>query len=244
MTRRISSLSGLAVLNLLFWSLSFGGSSGCSGSDVTQTATAEDAEESTDVMTLVVTQAINQITIDSGALSLSGLVASSFKPQITATSSSSCDSEDVPSLASNADTTSLSGGDFSCGSLVGSGSCTVRSEDGDTADSLRGVIDCNTLVVPTQGAGAGDGCENVGVDGRIGFEVDISNSATTVTYNITTISAEDLTLSLNSGNVCSVTSDLANVIVVDSTSGEGSSSASGCLSVCGETFNVSGTDDL
>jgi hypothetical protein len=242
MFRKILSFAGF--FGLLF-SLSVGGSSGCTGSDVAQTATAQDAEASSDVMTLIVAQAINEITNDGSALVLSGLtISSKFKSLISATSSGSCDAEDLPNLSSSADSVVLNGNDFSCGNSVGSGSCTVRWNTGATVDDLTGIVDCDNLVAPTQGSGTSGACENIGVNGSIGFEANLSTAGSTTTYDITTLSAEDLTLSLESGHVCGVTSDLASVIAVDSTSGEGNTTSSGCLNVCGESFTISGTEDL
>lgn len=217
-----------------------GGESGAGGGGGGGTATSAEAESVANAGALVAVEAIGAAFGSGGALTTSS-ARPTLKNVITATAIGSCDAGDLPVPGSGAENFTVSGSGFSCDGSTGSGSCTVNAEvtEGASSTNVRATIDCTNLIVPVETEGGG--CENVSVDGIIGMDADVSSDADTTIDDIT-LSSESLTIGFADGDSCDVNFDLSLHIVVDNNTGEGTVTASGCISACGDAFEFSGSD--
>ncbi|HSA58726.1 MAG TPA: hypothetical protein VLJ37_03475 [bacterium] len=211
-----------------------GGVSGCNtdeiaghGSDDNVVGTEQDAK---DTATAAENVAFRAFTASFGtpgsALDLglnAGLILGKLKDAIEANSRSSCAAGDVPSPSG--DNVTVNGG-------VG-GTCAVKFE-GDASD---GILRANCTRYD-DGVDSGEAA----VDGLIG----VSGSAATVgnesTFTFSSITSNLLVMTLADGDNCSAVLNLSADVTINNDNGTGSVSMDGCVSICGEAFDVTGSE--
>ncbi len=224
--------SGVAVVWLA--AVFAGGTAGCNtdevaghGDDDNVVGTEQDAE---DTATAAENVAFRSFTAAFGspgsALSLgdaAGLILSHLKNAITAESISLCEEGEVPSPSG--DDVTVSGG-------VG-GACAVKFE-GDSSD---GVLRANCTNYD-DGADSGQ----AEVDGLIGVRGGAATVGDESTFQFDAITSDLLTLTLADGDDCSAVLNLSADVTINNVSGSGSVNVDGCVSICGESFSVDGSE--
>jgi hypothetical protein len=152
-----------------------------------------------------------------------GLILERLKSALTATTRSSCAEGDVPSP---------SGSDVTINGSVG-GSCAVKYE-GDPSD---GILRANCTNYD-DGMDSGE----AEVDGLVG----VVGSATTIgsesTFTFSSITSDLLVLTLADGDNCSAALNLSADVTIDNNTSSGSVAVDGCVAICGEAFDVTGSE--
>jgi hypothetical protein len=151
------------------------------------------------------------------------LILETLKNAITATTRSSCEPATVPNP---------SGDDVTINGSV-SGTCAAKF-DGDASDG-RVRANCTNY---DDGTDSGE-AEVDGLVGALGSTATIGDEST---FSFTPISSNLLVLTLANGNDCSALVNLDTDVTIDNTDGSGSVSVTGCVSICGESFDVTGSD--
>lgn len=209
----------LFALSLFLTLSNMAGTGGCGGSSGTGTATQGDTAA---VACLTAGFSSFDLGVETTSLSLAGKrsqLVNLLKKTISVSKGGSCDEGSIPSPTGTLFSETLNGTDFT---PSGSGSCSVTADSTETGKSiLMSCLDMN--------GGAGTG--GATINGKIGLTGSVSDSATTIQ-----VGSQSLTMTFEDGTECTVLLDLT------STLSGGTASVSGCLSVCGTVFTLTGDE--
>lgn len=230
----------------------FSGCGGDSSSSDDTTTTTTDEEPVTSDSAEDVTQAAVQASLAavSGvssanlsevppALKAARALMPNPKRAITVTEAlSECESSFAIPTLSGASIT-VSGADLGSG---GSGSCTVTLDTFDLGelDRAESVLSCDSFT-------GGDATANVTIDGDIGMSYSSGFTADAEGGGVTIYTPGLLMGFIENGStrICEIVMDINEVIVIaiEDDSITAGSATTGCISVCGESFTVSGHEE-
>lgn len=234
--------SVLTVVSL--WIVSCGGSMGCNtnevaghGDDDGVVGTEQDAKDTAAAAENVAlrsftaafgspSEAVDALGSPGAALvtdDQANIILETLKNAIEASSRSSCNPGTVPSP---------SGGDVTINGSVG-GTCAAKFE----GSAANGTVRANCTKYD-DGTDSGEAT----VSGLIAAE----GSATTVgnesNFNFSAVTSSLLTLTLANDNNCSAVANMTVDVTINNDDGTGSVAVGGCVSICGEAFDVTGSD--
>lgn len=214
--------------------LFFGGAGGCNedelagqGDDDDVVATEQDAVDAATAAENVAFRSFTAAFGSSGAPLVldqqAALILGTLKNALSASSRSSCPADEVPSP----------GGDDV--TIMGSvrGSCAVKFEGDSTSGILR--ANCTNY---HDGTDSGE----AEVDGLVGVEGSSTVSGSVSTFTFSSITSNLLVLTLADGDNCSAIFNLSADVTIDNNDGSGSVAVDGCVTVCGEAFDVTGSE--
>lgn len=230
--KKLSRVLGLFVVGAGLIALNIGGSAGCDGTstpssgpdDGTVDATSNDALDTSEAAVNLALSAFIAAFGSSGA-PLTLETAPTFKALIVATQTDDCNQVGLPSVSGDSITIF---GDVS-------GDCEV------TAD---GTLESGQLVADCVNYNAGIESADATIDGKIGVEGSQTANASQSTFDFNQISSDDLIVTLSDGSECSAVIDLSASDTVVFDTGEFTRSVSGCVAICGEAFNISGSESF
>lgn len=212
---------------------SAGGVSGCNtdeiaghGDDDDVVGTEQDARDTATAAENVAFRAFTAAFGSPGALVLEsqvGLILERLKSAIEASSRSSCAEGDMPSP---------SGDDVTVNGSV-SGACAVKYE-GDASD---GILRANCTNYD-DGTDSGE----AEVDGLIGAVGSAATVGSESTFTFSSITSDLLVLTLADGDNCSAVLNLSANVTINNDTGSGSAAVDGCVAICGEAFDVTGSE--
>ena len=228
--------------------ISFSGCGGSSNSGTGNTATDEDAENaatSTVETTMLVLNTILGGEDASVSAPLKALRESDVIPDtiiapkdITVTEATSeCTGTPVTSISGN--TSTIQGSDLAAD---GSGSCSVTTQGFAVANNYEGseaYLSCDSF-------SGGSTTGYATIDGTMGMEVAITEAGNGF-YITAAVATTDLLMGFiedGSTKLCDIKMLITEVVHIEigESSATSESTTSGCLSVCGSSFNVSGTE--
>jgi hypothetical protein len=210
-----------------------GGAAGCNtdeiagqGDDDDVVGTEQDARDTATAAENVAFRAFTASFGSPGALVLearAGLILEKLKSAIEASSRSSCAEGDVPSPSG--DDVTINGSE--------SGVCAVKFEGGASDGVLR--ANCTDY---DDGADSGE----AQVDGLIGVVGSVATAGSESTFTFSSITSNLLVLTLADGDNCSAVLNLSAEVTIDNDDGSGSVAVDGCVAICGEAFDVTGSE--
>ncbi len=160
------------------------------------------------------------LTLDSDA---SALILQYLKNAISATSASNCTETTLPSP---------SGGSVTVNGSVG-GSCAVAFSGDSTNGSVR--ANCTNY---NDGSASAD-AQAVGL---IGLNGSTTTTGTQSDFQLNNVTSKDLVLTLAAGHNCTAVVNLSAAVTIDNNTGSGSAAVTGCVKICGEPFDISGSE--
>jgi hypothetical protein len=229
-------LRKLSFCLLSFASLAafLGGAGGCNtnelaghGDDDSVVGTEQDAKDTATAAENIAFRSFTAAFGSPGAALVtedqSAIILETLKNAITATTRSSCAAGTVPNPSG--DDVTINGGV--------SGSCAAKF-DGDASDG-RVRANCTNY---DDGTDSGE-AEVDGLVGALGSTTTVGNEST---FHFTPITSNLLVITLANNSNCSALVNLDTDVTIDNTDGSGTVSVSGCVSICGEAFDVTGSD--
>jgi len=215
-----------------FLTVSLGGPMGCNtdevagqGDDDNVVGTEQDAKDTALAAENIALRSFTAAFGSPGAALVTGdqasVILETLKNALEASSRSSCPKGNVPSP---------SGGDVTVNGGVG-GVCAAKFE-GDSSD---GTVRANCTNYD-DGTDSGEATVN-GLIGAVGSAQTVANEST---FNFSSVTSNLLTLDLADGDNCSAVVNLSADITINNNDGSGSVSVNGCVSICGESFDVTG----
>lgn len=151
------------------------------------------------------------------------LILEHLKSALSAVSASNCVEGDLPSPSGNSVTINGSTG----------GSCATAY----SGDASSGVARANC-----SNYNDGSSTSDAAVDGLIGVEGSATTSGTQSDFQFNSVTSRDLVLTLADGDNCSAVLNLSADVTIDNDTGSGSASVTGCVKICGEAFDVTGSE--
>ena len=210
-----------------------GGAGGCNtdevaghGDDDDVVGTEQDAKDTAIAAENIAFRSFTAAFGSPGALVVqerSGLILEKLKSAITVTTRSSCPGGTV---------VSPSGGDVTVNGSV-SGFCAAKFE-GDSSD---GTIRSNCTDY-NDGTDSGEAT----VDGLIGAVGSTTTVGSESTFTLSPLTSNLLIITLANGNNCSAVANFSADVTIDNDTGSGSVAIDGCVTICGEAFDVTGSD--
>jgi hypothetical protein len=231
--KKTSVFLGFVFAGVVLAGVSLGGPMGCNtnelaghGDDDAVVGTEQDAKDTATAAENIAFRSFTAAFGSPGALVLtegqSDLILGKLKDAFSATTRSTCPAGTV---------VSPSGSDVTINGSV-SGSCAAKFE----GDSSNGTIRSNCTAY-NDGTNSGEAT----VDGLIGAVGSTTTAGGESTFSFTTLTSNLLILTLGNGNNCSAVANMTSDVTVDNSTGSGSVSVGGCVAICGEAFDVTGS---
>ncbi len=189
-------------------------------------ATGQDAEDTATAAENVAFRAFTASFGSPGALKLdqqSAVIVSRLKDAIVTDTISRCEADVLPVPSGSSD--------VNVNGSVG-GLCAVRY----SGDASSGTARANCT--------AYDDGENTGfakVDGLIGIHGESTATEEESFLQFDTITSSSLELTLADGDNCSAVLSLTGDVTIQNATGAGTANLDGCVSICGEAFDISGS---